>query len=103
MHWESSDLTVPQADDYHWDLDANNFGHFLVRNLLPPSTGIYEAKGSRRFFFPDSPTTALFLTPEERVLAVQRIKSNQAGTENKHWKREQCVDISLSTLRPDPT
>ena len=27
-----------------------------------------------RFFFPDSPTTAWFLTPEERVKAVQRIK-----------------------------
>jgi uncharacterized membrane protein YpjA len=26
------------------------------------------------FFFPDSPTTAWFLTPEERVSAVLRIK-----------------------------
>ena len=42
-----------------------------------------------RFFFPDSPTTAYFLTLEERALAVQRIKSNQSGVENKHWKREQ--------------
>ncbi len=42
-----------------------------------------------RFFFPDSVTTAYFLTPEERVQAVQRIKVNQAGAENKHWKREQ--------------
>lgn len=44
-----------------------------------------------RFFFPDSPTTAYFLTAEERVAAVKRIKSNQAGVENKQWKREQCV------------
>ncbi|TFK42325.1 major facilitator superfamily domain-containing protein [Crucibulum laeve] len=49
------------------------------------------------FFFPDSPTTAKFLTSEERVLAVQRIKVNQAGVENKHWKREQFIE----TLR-DP-
>ena len=42
-----------------------------------------------RFFFPDSPTTARFLDPQERVLAVQRIKPNQAGLENKHWKRDQ--------------
>ena len=42
-----------------------------------------------RFFFPDSPATARFLTPEERVLAVERIKVNQAGLENKHWKKEQ--------------
>ncbi|KIM79602.1 hypothetical protein PILCRDRAFT_823135 [Piloderma croceum F 1598] len=44
------------------------------------------------FFFPDSPTTARFLTPEERILAVLRIKTNQAGVENKHWKREQFIE-----------
>ncbi|KAF9532168.1 major facilitator superfamily domain-containing protein [Crepidotus variabilis] len=44
------------------------------------------------FFFPDSPTTAYFLTPEERVQAVQRIKINQAGVENKQWKREQFIE-----------
>lgn len=27
-----------------------------------------------RFLFPDSPTTAWFLTPAERAIAVQRIK-----------------------------
>ena len=43
------------------------------------------------FFFPNSPTDAWFLTPEERVLAVQRIKVNQAGVENKHLKRDQYV------------
>ena len=52
-----------------------------------------------RFFFPDSPANAWFLTPEERVIAVERIKVNQAGVENKRWKREQCVArISLSWL-----
>ncbi|KIY50844.1 MFS general substrate transporter [Fistulina hepatica ATCC 64428] len=44
------------------------------------------------FFFPDSPVTAWFLTPEERVLAVERIKSNQAGVENKTWKKEQFLE-----------
>ncbi|KAI0063439.1 MFS general substrate transporter [Artomyces pyxidatus] len=44
------------------------------------------------FFFPDSPTTAHFLTPEERVMAVRRIRVNQAGVENKHWKREQFIE-----------
>lgn len=43
------------------------------------------------FFFPDSPTSARFLTAEERVWAVRRIRVNQAGVENKHFKREQCV------------
>ncbi|EMD38093.1 hypothetical protein CERSUDRAFT_113228 [Gelatoporia subvermispora B] len=41
------------------------------------------------FFFPDSPATAWFLTPEERVLAVERIKVNQAGVETKHFKSGQ--------------
>ncbi|KIK59492.1 hypothetical protein GYMLUDRAFT_44465 [Collybiopsis luxurians FD-317 M1] len=44
------------------------------------------------FWFPDSPATAWFLTPEERVLAVKRIKVNQTGIENKHWKREQFIE-----------
>lgn len=44
------------------------------------------------FFFPDSPLTANFLTPEERVLAVQRIQVNQSGVENKHWKRDQFIE-----------
>jgi hypothetical protein len=58
--------------------------------------------------FPDSPTNAWFLTPDERVKAVQRIKArplnelvsalvlhsaqeNQTGVENKHFKMEQYV------------
>ncbi|TCD70250.1 hypothetical protein EIP91_004151 [Steccherinum ochraceum] len=47
------------------------------------------------FFFPDSPATARFLTPEERVLAVERIKVNQAGLENKHWKKEQLIECLM--------
>jgi len=43
-------------------------------------------------FFPDSPTTAWFLTPEEKVVAIQRIKSNRSGTENKHFKKEQVYE-----------
>lgn len=44
------------------------------------------------FFFPDSPANAWFLTPEERIIAVERIKVNQAGVENKHFKREQLIE-----------
>ncbi|KAF5386907.1 hypothetical protein D9615_001594 [Tricholomella constricta] len=44
------------------------------------------------FFFPDSPVSARFLTTEERAKAVQRIKVNQAGIENKHWKRDQFIE-----------
>ncbi|KAI0797539.1 major facilitator superfamily domain-containing protein [Abortiporus biennis] len=47
------------------------------------------------FFFPDSPANAWFLTPEERVIAIERIKVNQAGVENKHFKKEQLIECLL--------
>ncbi|KAN0080166.1 Major facilitator superfamily domain containing protein [Tylopilus felleus] len=47
------------------------------------------------FFFPNSPTNAWFLTPSERATAVQRLKENQTGVENKHFKREQMMEALL--------
>ncbi|KAI0252933.1 major facilitator superfamily domain-containing protein [Lactifluus subvellereus] len=44
------------------------------------------------FLFPDSPTNAWFLTKDERRKAVQRIKENQMGVENKHFKKEQMIE-----------
>lgn len=44
------------------------------------------------FLFPDSPTNAWFLTPDERAKAVQRIKENQTGVENKRFKKEQMIE-----------
>ncbi|KAJ7268564.1 major facilitator superfamily domain-containing protein [Mycena rebaudengoi] len=44
------------------------------------------------FFFPDSPTNAWFLTAEERAVAVLRLKQNQTGVENKHFKKEQMIE-----------
>ncbi|KIL00953.1 hypothetical protein PAXRUDRAFT_821163 [Paxillus rubicundulus Ve08.2h10] len=44
------------------------------------------------FFFPDSPANARFLTPEERIAAVQRIRVNQTGVENKVFKTEQFYE-----------
>ncbi|KZT19109.1 MFS general substrate transporter [Neolentinus lepideus HHB14362 ss-1] len=44
------------------------------------------------FLFPDSPTTAWFLTTDERANAVRRIKENQTGVENKHFKKEQMIE-----------
>jgi len=42
--------------------------------------------------FPDSPTNAWFLTPAERAIAVRRLKENQTGVENKHFKKEQMIE-----------
>jgi hypothetical protein len=39
--------------------------------------------------FPDNPTTARFLTTEQKIRAVKRIKDNQNGIETKVWKRDQ--------------
>ncbi|KAI0032038.1 MFS general substrate transporter [Vararia minispora EC-137] len=47
------------------------------------------------FFFPDSPANAWFLTHDERVKAVQRIKENQTGVENKHFKKEQMWEAIM--------
>lgn len=44
------------------------------------------------FLFPDSPTSAWFLSAKERAQAVQRIRVNQTGIENKHFKYPQFVE-----------
>ncbi|KAG8710878.1 hypothetical protein FRC11_004016 [Ceratobasidium sp. 423] len=43
-------------------------------------------------WFPDSPATAWFLTLEERAMAIERIKVNQTGVENKVWKKYQFIE-----------
>lgn len=42
-----------------------------------------------RFYFPDSPINAKFLTTEEKRIAVLRMKVNETGVENKSFKVEQ--------------
>lgn len=44
------------------------------------------------YFMPDSQLNARFLTPEERIMAVERIRKNQQGIGNKHFKRYQFVE-----------
>jgi ACS family allantoate permease-like MFS transporter len=53
---------------------------FLLTGLLTAVIGII-------FFFvmPDNQLNARFLTKEERVLAVHRIRGNNQGIGNKHW------------------
>lgn len=42
--------------------------------------------------FPDTPATAWFLTDEEKKLVVERIRSNQQGFGNKHFKKHQFIE-----------
>lgn len=43
-------------------------------------------------FLPDSPVNAPGLTKRERRIAVDRIRENQTGVENKHLKPYQIVE-----------
>ena len=43
-------------------------------------------------FLPDSPVTARGLTQRERRIAVERIRENQTGVENKHLKPYQILE-----------
>ncbi|KAI0366410.1 MFS general substrate transporter [Pilatotrama ljubarskyi] len=58
-------------------------------------------------WLPDSPVHARVLTKEERVAVLERVRDDQGGTENKHWKKDQIVEaltdvrtwlIALTTL-----
>lgn len=61
--------------------------------------GITMALGVVLFFFlPDSPLNARFLTQEERVLAIERIRSNNSGIGNKKFKWYQVREALLDPL-----
>jgi hypothetical protein len=41
------------------------------------------------FYFPDSPLTAKFLTQEEKLIAVERLRHNRMGIQSETWKWNQ--------------
>ncbi|KAH8117203.1 membrane transporter [Phellopilus nigrolimitatus] len=71
-----------------------NTGNFEPWQWLMIITGVITLITSVVFwfFFPDSPANARFLSPEDRRLAVLRIKVNQTGVENKHFKFNQFYE-----------
>ncbi|KAK9852465.1 hypothetical protein MYU51_008259 [Penicillium brevicompactum] len=60
---------------------------FLVFGLITIAVGI-----SIFFFLPNNPMTSR-LTHEEKILAIERLRENQTGIENKHFKRSQLNEI----------
>ncbi|KAF7369867.1 MFS general substrate transporter [Mycena sanguinolenta] len=50
------------------------------------------------FCLPDSPASARFLTPQMRVLAVQRVADNHLGIKNKRFKKEQVI-VALKDIK----
>lgn len=43
------------------------------------------------FFLPDNPSTARFLSPRERIIAVSRVATNESGIKNKHLDKKQAI------------
>ncbi|KZT60604.1 MFS general substrate transporter [Calocera cornea HHB12733] len=78
-------------------LVAFGVGHVNNRNILPYQ-GIFIFLGCLTvaccpivaFMLPDNPTTARFLkNGNDRVIAIERLRSGNMGTENKTWKWSQ--------------
>jgi len=63
---------------------------FLIWGAITTAWGIVLL-----FFLPGSPVTAKFLTEQERVSVIDRIKVNQTGVENPHFKREQFIEAMM--------
>ncbi|KAH9900158.1 MFS general substrate transporter [Xylariomycetidae sp. FL2044] len=60
---------------------------FLVTGFFTVLMGL-----SFLYFMPDNQLNARFLTPRERVLAIERIRANQQGVGNKHFKWYQAKE-----------
>ncbi|KAM0112384.1 hypothetical protein ACP6JB_001864 [Aspergillus fumigatus] len=63
---------------------------FLVIGALCSAWGIVMF-----IFLPDSPVSAPGLTPRERRIAVERLRENQTGVENKHLKPYQVLEAFM--------
>lgn len=66
---------------------------FLVNGLLTATLGVI-------FFFviPDNQLNARWLKPKDRVLAVARVRVNQQGIGNKHFKAYQLKEALLDPI-----
>lgn len=42
-------------------------------------------------FLPDTPSTAPFLSPRERIIAVSRVAANESGIKNRHLDKKQAL------------
>jgi MFS transporter, ACS family, allantoate permease len=66
---------------------------FLVTGLLTSAMGVLFL-----FLMPDNQMNARFLSKEDRILAIERIRINQQGVGNKHWKAYQVKECLLDPL-----
>lgn len=63
---------------------------FLVVGIITISVGILVV-----FFLPDSPMRCKFLTREEKLWTIERLRANQTGIENKTVKLDQIIECFL--------
>jgi hypothetical protein len=76
---------------------------FYKGKALPPWKIIYVLLGGLAIvvgicvliWLPDSPVHAHMLTQEERIAALERVRDDQGGTENKTIKRDQIIETLL--------
>lgn len=66
---------------------------FLVTGLVTAAVGVIFL-----FIMPDNQLNARFLTPQERVMALERIRRNQQGVGNKHFKWYQFKEAMLDPM-----
>ncbi|KAK3076486.1 hypothetical protein LTS18_012874, partial [Coniosporium uncinatum] len=66
---------------------------FLVTGLLTASIGIIFL-----FVMPDNQMNARWLSPADRLLAIERIRVNQQGVGNRHWKMYQLREALTDPL-----
>jgi hypothetical protein len=43
-------------------------------------------------FLPDNPVKAKFISEREKAIAIDRVRADQTGIENKTWKKEQMIE-----------
>ncbi|KUJ11351.1 MFS allantoate transporter-like protein [Mollisia scopiformis] len=60
---------------------------FLVIGLITATVGVIFL-----YFMPDNQLNAKFLKPHERLMAIERIRKNQQGVGNKHFKMYQLKE-----------
>ena len=63
---------------------------FIIVGLITAAFGT-----SLWWLLPDSPLNASFLSERERLIAVERLRTNQTGIKNTHHKKEQVKEALL--------
>lgn len=63
---------------------------FIVVGLMTVVVGV-----AFYFHIPDTPAQAWFLSDEEKLIVIERIRSNQQGFGNKHFKKKQLIEALL--------